>query len=124
MKKRKHWLLGHKQSLEHIEKRVGHRRGKKVSFEIAERLRNIGLFYRQFGKKNHEWKGNSVSYVGLHQWVRRCLGAPQQCEHCKITNAKKFEWANKNHKYKRNLKDWIRLCTSCHRKYDYLKNDS
>lgn len=26
--------------------------------------------------------------------------------------------ANKDHKYRRNLKDWIRLCSSCHGEYD------
>ena len=30
-----------------------------------------------------------------------------------------FEWANKSHKYLRKLSDWISLCSSCHKQYDY-----
>jgi hypothetical protein len=64
------------------------------------------------------WKGEKVSYVGLHQWVRRKKGAPKKCEFCRTTKAKKFEWANIDHRYRRDIEDYIRLCTSCHRFYD------
>lgn len=73
------------------------------------------------GGSNGLWKGINVSYEGLHQWVSRYLGKPMKCEHCKTTEAKRFEWANKSKEYKRELSDWVRLCTSCHRKYDNLQ---
>ena len=41
---------------------------------------------------------------------------------CGTETAKKFEWANIDHKYRRVLEDFIRMCTSCHRKYDYENN--
>lgn len=40
------------------------------------------------------------------------------CEHCKSTTKKRYEWANASGDYLRNLSDWIRLCKSCHIKYD------
>jgi len=76
--------------------------------------------HKMFGTANHKWKGNSVGYYGLHNWVRRELGKPQNCEHCKNNNLKprQYHWANKSQKYLRDKKDWIRLCVPCHKKYD------
>lgn len=70
-------------------------------------------------EKHFNWKGNNVRYSGLHMWVRSKLGTPSECKHCGTTEAKRFEWANKSHEYKRDLTDWIRLCTSCHYHYDH-----
>lgn len=70
-----------------------------------------------------QWKGDRVSYDGLHRWIANKKGRPKKCEQCKTTKAKKYEWANKDHKYSRNLEDWMRLCTSCHRKYDIENNN-
>lgn len=64
------------------------------------------------------WKGNKVSYNALHSWVERKLGKPEACSICKRTNQKKYEWANISKKYERNLSDWMRMCVSCHHKYD------
>ena len=70
--------------------------------------------------KNPAWKGDKVGYVALHSWVRRKLGKPNKCEHCKQTvdNTYNIQWANKSGKYLRDLKDWIRLCRLCHEAYD------
>ncbi len=73
------------------------------------------------GELNPNWKGNKVGYSGLHKWVVQQLGVPEICELCGKIGLKnhKIHWANKSHKYLRKLDDWIRLCVSCHRKYDY-----
>jgi hypothetical protein len=55
----------------------------------------------------------------MHVWVARWKVKPSLCEHCGTTKSKKYEWANIDHKYRRVLDDYIRLCTSCHRNYDY-----
>lgn len=73
------------------------------------------------GEKHPQWKGDKVGYSGLHMWVRDQLGTPSYCAYCQTTNAKKFEWANISHAYKRELSDWIRLCVSCHHLYDRNK---
>ncbi len=73
------------------------------------------------GKEHFNWKGNKVSYPALHAWVTRHKGSPQKCEHCGTTEQRKYEWANVSGKYKRELSDWIRLCTKCHRQFDKKK---
>lgn len=70
-------------------------------------------------EKNHQWKGNKVGYHGLHKWVARKLGKPMKCDHCLSEDKKKYEWASIDHSYIRDLEAWVRLCTSCHRKYDF-----
>lgn len=70
------------------------------------------------GEENPEWKGDDVGYSGLHKWVARHLGKPERCEHCGTEDAKRFEWCNVDHLYQRVKEDWMRLCTSCHRRYD------
>ena len=70
------------------------------------------------------WKGEKVSYVGLHRWVVYWKGRPKLCEECGRTDKNKYEWVNINHKYRRILSDYIRMCTSCHRKYDIKYNNT
>ena len=71
-----------------------------------------------FGERNHMWKADRVGYHGLHHWVARQKGKPQKCENCGDTSDRKYEWANLSHKYKRDVDDWARFCTPCHRAYD------
>lgn len=88
---------GLKQTVEHIEKRMAN----------------------ATGEKHWGWKGDDVGYTSLHRWVRKQLGAKNKCEHCLSESKKKYEWSNKSHQYnRRDTNDWVRLCTSCHRKYD------
>lgn len=68
--------------------------------------------------KHPNWKGDDAGYQALHAWVRLRKGKPSVCEKCGTTDAKKYEWANISHEYKRDVDDWIRLCTSCHRYFD------
>ena len=65
-----------------------------------------------------QWKGENAGYVSKHKWVSKHKGKPSLCEHCGTTEAKRFEWANVSGEYKRELDDYIRLCKSCHNKYD------
>lgn len=69
------------------------------------------------GDKANRWK-DSPSYFGIHAWITREYGQPKECQFCFTTNSKKYEWANISKEYKRERNDYIRLCTSCHRKYD------
>ena len=74
------------------------------------------------GKLNGKWKGDKVGYEGIHSWIARQLGKPEKCEHCGKDGDGRYEWCNKDHKYRRNTEDWMRLCPSCHRKYDRKNN--
>lgn len=66
------------------------------------------------------WKGDKVSYSGLHHWVARHKGKPDYCSNCKRTDLshRSYHWANIDHKYRRVLEDYIRLCINCHRVHD------
>lgn len=109
--------------------------GRKISDEQKEKLRESAIkrglrpsehcrskaaeaTRLRVGEKNHKWKGDEVGYVALHTWVSRKKGKPKKCEICKKENLERYEWANKDRKYRRNTDDFIRLCVECHRNYD------
>jgi len=102
----------------------GQRASPETEFKKGENLE----------KNHHNWKGNRVEYGALHDWVKARKGKPQICKHCgvipnpckccgAINKGTRLQWANIDHKYRRNLDDFISLCVSCHKKYD-LKNNS
>lgn len=75
------------------------------------------------GKNAYAWKGAFVGYRGIHRWINFYKGKAIKCEHCgKTGNGRQIHWANINHKYTRNLNDYISLCYSCHGKYDKKNN--
>jgi len=65
---------------------------------------------------NPMWKGDNVGYFALHDWVKRRLKKPKNCEFCK--KEKILDLASKSRKYKRDLDDWLWLCRKCHIQYD------
>jgi hypothetical protein len=71
-------------------------------------------------EKHPEWKGEKASYDAKHQWVARWKGSSKLCEDCGTTTAKMYNWANISGEYKRDLKDWKRLCRKCHHKFDNI----
>lgn len=96
-------------------------KGKQRQFSKEHRQKlSIAAKKRQpkKGEKNYGWKGSSVGYSALHAWVSREKGSPAYCEHCGTTDSPMFDWANKSGEYLRDLDDWLRLCRSCHTKYD------
>ncbi len=71
-------------------------------------------------EKHHSWMGDKVGYYALHSWVTRHLGKPQECVYCgKDKSEGTIDWASISRKAKRDLNDFISLCRSCHRNYDY-----
>jgi nitrate/TMAO reductase-like tetraheme cytochrome c subunit len=74
------------------------------------------------GKDHHAWKGDKASYVSIHEWVRRKKQKTGICRKCKnkMNSTGTTEWANKDHKYRRILEDWIELCPFCHHQYDHF----
>ena len=84
---------------------------------------NKGKKYPEYSSENHpRWKGNDVLQGSTHDWVKSHKGIPKKCERCGDTSRRMYDWANIDHKYKRNLDDYIRMCRSCHRKYDIINN--
>lgn len=72
------------------------------------------------GELHPKWKGDAVGYQALHSWVYRKMGRPRTCEKCSRKNltSRFIGWANKSGEYKREVGDWIRLCTKCHYHFD------
>lgn len=86
----------------------------------------------QYAKQCHEcyWTGRLNApivngkliehYHKAHYWIKTRYGQPKLCDKCslKTTNARQFHWANISEEYKLIRSDWLRLCVSCHKKYD------
>lgn len=66
------------------------------------------------------WRGEKVSYRGLHYWLRRKLGIPMECTKCGKgrTGPKSIQWANIDGGYRRVITDYIAMCASCHKLHD------
>lgn len=71
-----------------------------------------------YGDAKWFWKGDSNGYRRLHKKIQRKFGTPKVCEHCNREDLSRYEWANKTGKYQEEREDWLRLCKSCHIKYD------
>lgn len=67
------------------------------------------------------WKGESASYASKHEWVNNHWGQPELCDHCGGTDCGRYDWANISGEYKREREDWLRLCRSCHFRFDFRR---
>lgn len=99
---------------------VAHKgRVRSPEWREMQRVKMTGLT----GKKARHWLGDNVGKMGIHIWLRKTYGRPKLCEHCKTTDVNKlYEWASIDHKYVRRRSRFMRLCRSCHRKYDIKHN--
>ena len=71
------------------------------------------------GEDNPNFKGDDVSYGGLHRWVYRNIPKPGVCPRCGITPTRgRIEAHNISGTYQRNPQDWEYLCSVCHREVD------
>lgn len=95
------------------------RLGKKRPEIFCIKMKEIALRIRPKGRNHPMWKEEGSNYRNSHRWIKNTYGKPAYCEKCKRTDKKRYEWASKDHKYSKDIKDWMRVCTSCHRKHDY-----
>ncbi len=93
------------------------KKGSNHSKEAIQKIKSK-LTGRFIGKKHHLWTENNPSYATIHIWIKTHYGKALKCEKCKCKDAKRYEWANISGKYKRDIKDYIQLCVSCHRLMD------
>lgn len=94
--------------------------GKKHKPETIAKMK-----LAQVGTKHWKWGGKNICYTAIHKWVQRHKGVPKFCVHCGTTDPKMtYEWANVSRKYLRDLNDFIRLCTPCHKKFDKNHNQN
>jgi len=69
------------------------------------------------GPRHHNWKGDKVGSVALHQWIRTYLPIPAFCEICK-TVPPPLHLANVTGVYNREFNNWKYLCAKCHFHFD------
>lgn len=101
-------------------RKLGHTKETKEKIKRIMKERGIEPTqkYLEKGDKHFCWKGTEAGYGAKHTWIAKIKGKPNYCEHCKSTDKTRYEWANIDHKYSRNVEDYIRLCRTCHSKYD------
>lgn len=93
-------------------------KGNKMSESAKLKIRQ-SLLGRK-GIQSRRWKGDKAGYVAIHTWLKNQNGKASECSNpnCKSQNPKRFEWASISRKWKRDVKDYIELCPSCHRIFD------
>ncbi len=76
------------------------------------------------------WKGDAATYGAKHNWLYKQVGKAVRCENpdciyprrntkgVLISSPSRYEWANISGEYKRDKRDYVQLCPSCHRRYD------
>jgi len=110
-------------ALDNLRKGWGWNKGKHLSLELRIKISESAK--KRVGNKNPNWKGDDVGYSGVHMWIKSELGFPNTCEKCGKTGLKgrQIHWSNRDHKYKRSVGDWQRLCSKCHGEYDSKLNE-
>ena len=65
-------------------------------------------------------------YYDAHKWIINKKGKPKRCEYCRKNNliGHSIHWANRDHKYRKRISDWIRLCASCHKNFDTKRSNN
>ena len=117
-----------------IGQRISEETRRKMSLAAKKRGNNgngakPGKDHHYFGKRGLEipsWKGDKVGYHAIHQWLTTTYGLPQKCEFCgKVGNKVKrwnIHWALiRGKSYERKRENFIKLCISCHVKYDFTE---
>lgn len=95
---------------------MGHKTSKETRQKISRATMGRDAVK---GERHYLWKGERVSYSGLHIWLKNNFGQPNICEECgKKKQGHYIHWANKSGEYKRVREDWIRLCAKCHWWFD------
>jgi len=73
-------------------------------------------------ENNPNWKGEDATYAAFHYRVQKLRGTPNICSMCNKIDAKRYEWASVTKMYDDEF-DYIRLCKSCHSKFDEVINN-
>ena len=107
-----------------LEKSTGEiARGQNCNAEtVRVRLKSFGIDRRRpfeinRGKFNGQWKAEDVGKKSIHQWIRSRKQKPEFCEIC--NKVPPLDLMCLDHKYRRNVEDYIFACRSCHMKYDH-----
>lgn len=85
----------------------------KISPESEKkRIKNIKISLQGNHRRYGKYKGEKISYSGIHKWIAKRLYKPDKCYRCNLD--KKLELSNNSGEYKRDLSDWEWICHRCH----------
>lgn len=90
---------------------------KKIALETLAKWSFKRKLNAPKGEENIKWKGDDVGYRALHYWIERKLGKAKECSICGKSEGR-MHWANVDHKYNRDKKDFFSACPKCHKAYD------
>lgn len=111
--------LGRKHSEETRRKMSLSKKGRRLTEEWKKNLVEAS----KKGQDSPHWK-EKPTYDALHMWIRKYKGLTNECSRCGRSKKETvLHWANIDHKYRRNLEDYICLCVRCHWEYDKKFND-
>ena len=73
-------------------------------------------------EKSPTWKGEDISYTGIHMRLRRYLGPAKKCVFCGVmkNKTKNVDWAHNGGESFKELENYIQMCKSCHKRYDLI----
>ena len=94
-------------------------KGNGNGFKKGKKNRAYGIH----GEEAWMWKGDDISYAGIHMWLRGFYGQASHCEFCGKKGRKKkrwnIHWALKSGMmYERKRENFLMLCVGCHVRYD------
>ena len=81
-------------------------------------VKSCGCYLREvnsknkMAEKNPMWKGDKVSKVALHTWIKNRKPKPKKCEICKKN--KPHDLVNISKEYRRDPDDYEWICRRCH----------
>lgn len=73
-------------------------------------------------RKCYDLRNGSNAYSTVHRWLIKNYGKAIYCSINKEHKAKRFEWANIDGIYEKDMKHFKSMCPSCHRKNDYTEH--
>ena len=93
-------------------------KGSKHTEQSKKKISNS--LYGKRGKLSRGWKGDLAGYVAIHTWLSKNHGKASRSDNktTKKLPSSRYEWASISGECKRDPKDYVELCTRCHRKYD------
>jgi len=92
-------------------------------FKKLEIKSRVAAKRNQTGERNSSWKGSDATYAAFQKRVETARGKPNICAACGDMDKPIYEWCNLTGKYD-DVSDYMRMCRSCHRKYDKNRKGS
>lgn len=103
---------------EHREKISKAKKGQGCSEETKRKISQANKGHKGLrGKESPNWKEN-VGYGTIHDWIRNNYGKPFGCDQCHRQIRSQYALV-RGKTYERKRENFIKLCSSCHWKYDH-----